>query len=134
MSDNNKIPENLRNTKEHEWVRRESDEVVVVGITDYAQHSLGDLVYVDLPDEGAEVEAGDEMLTIESAKSASEVYAPVSGRVIEVNDALDSHPENVNSSPYEDGWIAKIEMSDPDELDNILSSDGYQHFLEEEDH
>jgi glycine cleavage system H protein len=132
MIESYNIPEDLRYTKEHEWVMRESDEIVVVGITDYAQQSLGDLVYVELPDEGTEVNIGDEMVVVESAKSASEVYAPISGRIVESNDDVDSSPEFVNNSPYEDGWLVKIEMSDPDELDNLLSADGYKHFLEEE--
>jgi len=133
MPDSN-IPEDLRYTKEHEWVKRDDadHDVVIIGITDHAQNALGDIVHVEIPGVGEEYEAGDEIGVIESAKSASEVYAPLSGKVIEVNCSLDLHPEKVNEATYEDGWIVKLRMQDPDDLDHLLSSDGYRHFLEEE--
>ena len=127
------IPSNLRYTKDHEWVDRDEndDHVAVFGITDHAQAALGDIVHIELPSVGDEYDVGDEIGIIESAKSASEIYAPLKGKVIKVNHELDSHPEMVNESPYENGWIVKIRISDADELDSLLSSDGYQHFLDE---
>ena len=135
MSSDYKIPDGYRYTKDHEWVRRDenNDNVIIVGITDYAQHAMGDIVHVELPSVGDEFSKGDEAAIVESAKSASEIYAPVSGQIVKGNDNLDSHPEHINAQPYDDGWLFKIELSDPDELDLILSSDGYTHFLEEED-
>lgn len=134
MSDETFIPEGYRFSKDHEWIKRDedSDNVVIIGITDFAQSSLGDIVHVDLPETGEDFEEGDELGVIESAKSASEIYAPLSGKVIALNDGLDEHPEYINESPYDKGWIVKIEMSDPDELDNLLSPEGYKSFLEDE--
>ena len=134
MSSKTKVPDNYRYTKEHEWVQREhsNDNIIKVGITDFAQHSLGDIVHIELPSEGESFNIGDEIAVVESAKSASEIYCPVSGVIVEVNDCLDSHPERVNEAPYEEGWLVRIEMEDPDQLDDLLSVDGYSHFLEED--
>ncbi|MFZ8864413.1 MAG: glycine cleavage system protein GcvH [Rickettsiales bacterium] len=134
MGNETKIVENFRYTKEHEWLSREesNDNIVKIGITDFAQNSLGDIVHIDLPSEGDSFEVGDEIAVVESAKSASEIYCPVSGTIIEVNDCLDSHPERVNESPYEEGWLVRLEMDDPDQLDDLLSADGYSHFLDED--
>ncbi len=133
MSDYN-IPEGLRYTKEHEWIRRDekNDNNVIIGITDHAQKALGDIVHTELPDVGTKFEIDDEMGVVESAKSASEIYAPLTGTIVEVNTNLDLHPEKVNEAPYAEGWMIKLEMEDPDELDNLLSPDGYSHFLDEE--
>ncbi len=128
-----KILEDIRYSKEHEWIKRDEkdDDTVIIGITDYAQNALGDIVHVDLPTVGTDIELEDEIGVLESAKSASELYAPISGKIIALNDNLDIHPEFINDSPYDEGWIIKVKMNDPDELDELLSSDGYSHFLEE---
>lgn len=128
MSDD-QVPEGLRYTKEHEWIRMEG-EIAVVGITHYAQEALGDLVYVELPQVGSEVERDSDFAVVESVKAASEVYAPISGEVLEVNEALSDEPELINSEPYADGWIAKIKPSDKDELDECMDADKYASFLE----
>lgn len=122
-------PENYRYSKEHEWVLAENG-VATVGITDYAQQALGDVVYVELPTVGDEVEKDGEMGSIESVKAASEIYAPVGGEIIEANEALDDDPEIVNKAPHEDGWIAKIKMSNADEVDALMTAGQYQEFLE----
>ncbi len=134
MTEKNNIPDNYRFTKDHEWVIRDAqnDNIVIIGISDHAQSSMGDIVHVELPDEGEKFEVGDEVAVVESAKSASEVYAPVTGNIIEVNDHLDSHPEAINEDPYNEGWLFKIELDDPDQLDDLLSSDGYNSYLEDE--
>jgi glycine cleavage system H protein len=125
------FPEELRYTKEHEWVRDEGNGRVRIGITDYAQDSLGDVVYVDLPDLGTEVAANQPFSEVESTKSVSDVYAPVSGKIAERNPLLDDKPELVNGSPYGDGWLCVIELSDPAELDRLLDSAAYRAYLEE---
>lgn len=122
------IPENLKYTKEHEWIRVE-DGVGVVGITDHAQESLGDVVFVELPDAGKTVAQGDETCSIESSKAASSIYAPVGGTVREGNEELTADPSLVNSDPYEKGWIYKIELSNPAEVDNLLTPQQYQELL-----
>ena len=134
MTDDSKIPEDYRYTKNHEWFKRDDNdhEVFFVGITDHAQKALGDIVHVEIPSIASEFEIDDEMAVVESAKSASEVFAPISGKVVAINDALDSNPELINSSPYEDGWIVKIKILELDQIHDSLSADGYQHFLEEE--
>jgi len=118
------IPKELKYTESHEWVRVE-DGIAVVGITDHAQHELGDIVFVELPETDAEYGAGEAAATVESVKAASDIYSPLSGRVVEVNEALEGSPELVNKSPYGDGWIFKIEISDPSELDALLDADAY---------
>jgi len=122
MSD---TPSDLKYASTHEWARNEGDGTVTVGITDHAQDSLGDVVYVELPEVGTVVVAGDEAGVVESVKAASDIYAPVSGEVIAVNEALEDTPETVNDSPYEDGWFYKLKMSDPGELDNMMEADAY---------
>ncbi|GAV31367.1 glycine cleavage system H protein [Coriobacteriaceae bacterium EMTCatB1] len=125
-------PADLRYDREHEWVRLDGD-VATVGITDYAQDQLGEVVYVDLPSVGDEVVAGDSFGEIESVKSVSELFSPVSGEIIEVNDALADSPELVNSSPYEDGWMIKVRVADPDAaLDGLMTADEYEAFVSEE--
>jgi glycine cleavage system H protein len=123
------VPEELQYTKSHEWVRTE-DDTATVGITDYAQEELGDIVYVEMPEEGATFDAGDSFGTLESVKAVSDLYAPVSGEVIEVNEALDDSPEKINEDPYGDGWIVKLRVSDEGDL---LSASDYEQLLEEEE-
>ncbi len=123
------VPEELRYSSDHEWARREGDRVRI-GITDYAQDALGDVVFVQLPDVGAVVKARDAFGEIESTKSVSDIYAPVSGTVVGVNDALTSEPELVNRDPYGDGWLCEIETSDASELDGLLDAAAYQALLE----
>ncbi len=118
-------PADLRYAENHEWVRRDGD-TVKMGISDFAQDALGDVVYVELPESGASVTRGDAFSEIESTKSVSDIYAPVSGTVVRVNDALDATPELVNSDPYGEGWICEIEMSDPSELDNLKDAEAYE--------
>ena len=125
------FPEELRYTKEHEWVRDEGNGRLRIGITDYAQDSLGDVVYVDVPDLGTTVIANQPFSEVESTKSVSDVYAPVSGTVVERNPLLEEKPELVNEGPYGDGWICVIELSDPAELESLLDVVGYRAYLEE---
>ncbi|MCL4079666.1 glycine cleavage system protein GcvH [Coriobacteriia bacterium Es71-Z0120] len=125
-------PADLRYDREHEWVRLDGD-VATIGITDYAQDQLGEVVYVDLPSVGDEVVAGDSFGEIESVKSVSELFSPVSGEIVEVNDALADAPELVNSSPYEDGWMIKVRVADPAiALDGLMTADEYESFIAEE--
>ncbi len=119
---------NLRYSKEHEWVRVEGD-VVVVGISDYAQAQLGDVVFVELPEIGKQVAKNGEAAVVESVKAASEVYAPVSGEVVEVNETLGDEPEQVNGAPTGDGWFFKIRLSDPSELDGMMDEAAYLEFV-----
>ncbi|MDQ0011528.1 glycine cleavage system H protein [Luteibacter jiangsuensis] len=128
------IPGDLKFQKSHEWVRVEQDGTVTVGISDHAQVALGDLVYVELPEVGSEVTAGAGVAVVESVKAASDIYAPVSGKVIAVNDSLSDKPETINEDAYGDGWIFKLEISDKAELDTLLSPDEYAHLSENEDH
>ncbi len=128
-----KTPAELKYAPSHEWVRVDGD-VATVGITDHAQDALGDLVYVELPEVGDTVAAQDEAGVVESVKAASDIYAPVSGEIIAVNDALSDSPEIVNSDPYHDGWMYKIRMSDVAELEDLLSAEDYDAKVEAEDH
>ena len=121
-------PEDLKYSKEHEWVKAEG-KTAVIGITDYAQDSLGDVVYVEVPPIGKALKALEEFGVVESVKSVSSLYSPVSGRVVERNEALEKQPELVNDSPYDNGWIIKVEMSDPTELNGLLSAADYQKLL-----
>lgn len=125
------FPQDLKYTKEHEWVKVEGDSVTI-GITDYAQDSLGDVVYVELPQEGGSVTKNEPFGVVESVKAVSDLYSPVSGNVMEVNDAIIDSPEAVNDDPYGDAWMIKVELSSADELDDLLSADDYQSFIEEE--
>jgi glycine cleavage system H protein len=124
------FPEDLRYTKEHEWVRDEGDGRVRVGITDFAQDSLGDVVYVDVPDVGTTVTAEQAFSEVESTKSVSDVYAPVDGTVIERNTALDERPELVNDQPYGDGWLVLIQASDLLQLDALMNAAAYRALVE----
>ncbi|MCI0337571.1 MAG: glycine cleavage system protein GcvH [Acidobacteria bacterium] len=122
-------PDNLHYTKDHEWIRAEGD-AGIVGITDFAQEQLGDVVHVQLPRVGEKFSAHDTFGEVESVKTFSELYTPVSGEVVEVNEALVDSPELVNSSPYGDGWMIKIKLSDSGELDRLLSASEYEDFIE----
>ena len=121
----------LRFTKDHEWVRLDGD-LAVIGITDYAQSQLGDVVYVELPEPGHRVEQGKEAAVVESVKAASEVYAPVSGEVAEVNEALAADPAKVNANPLGEGWFMKLRLDDPKQLDGLMDEAAYQRFVEEQ--
>lgn len=127
------LPGDLLYTKEHEWLRKENDGSVTVGITDHAQSALGDLVYVELPEIDQELDAEGEMAVVESVKAASDVYAPIAGVVVEVNEELSDDPEKINADPYGDGWIVRIQPStDVDDAD-LMSPDDYQAFLDDLD-
>ena len=121
----------FRFTKDHEWVRLDGD-LAIVGITDYAQSQLGDVVYVELPEIGHRVEKGKEAAVVESVKAASEVYAPVSGEVAEINEMLTTDPATVNADPMGDGWFIKLRLDDPKELDSLMDEKGYKRFIEEQ--
>jgi glycine cleavage system H protein len=123
------VPEELQYTKTHEWVRRE-DDVATVGITDHAQDELGDVVFIELPEQGASFGAGDAFGTVESVKAVSDLYAPVGGEVVEVNEALNDSPEKINEEPYGDGWIIRLHVSEEADL---LSAGDYETLLEEEE-
>ncbi len=125
-----KVLAELKYSKEHEWVKLEGNRAYI-GITDYAQDALGDIVFVELPEEGAELEAGDVLGAVESVKAASDIYAPVSGKVVEVNEELEDAPEKINEEPYE-AWIAVLEISDSSELEDLLSAEEYEKLCEEE--
>ncbi|MCF3649478.1 glycine cleavage system protein GcvH [Synoicihabitans lomoniglobus] len=118
-------PADRKYAKSHEWVFEAGDGVVAVGISDYAQDSLGDITYVQLPNVGDALAVGEVFGVVESVKAASDLYAPVSGEVVAVNDALDSTPENVNQDPYGEGWIMKLKLADAADLDGLLDADGY---------
>jgi len=124
-------PDDLLYATSHEWARKLDDDIVEVGISDYAQESLGDVVYVELPEVGSEVSAKEECCAVESVKAASDIYAPVSGEIVAVNESLDDEPELLNESPYEGGWIFKIKAADLSELDDLLSADAYNTQVED---
>jgi len=123
------LPE-LKYSKDHEWVKVEGNRAYI-GITDHAQDALGDIVFVELPEVGEEINAGDVLSAVESVKAASDVYAPVSGKVVEVNEELEDAPEKINEEPYE-AWIAVLEISDPSEIEDLLSAEEYEKLCEEE--
>lgn len=125
------FPENLLYTKEHEWIKVEED-TALIGITDYAQRELGDIVFVELPTVGVEVEQMKRFGVVESVKTVSDLFPPVSGKVIEINSSLEAEPELINSSPYEKGWIIKLKIQDGEQLKNLLSAIDYRKFVEEE--
>jgi len=129
MSD---IPSELRYTRSHEWVRRMEDGHFEIGITDHAQDQLGDMVFVELPEVGSTVSSGDECAVVESVKAASDVYAPVTGKIVETNTALDDAPELVNQSPYADGWLYRMRPDDDDDWGELLDADAYQEMLDAE--
>ena len=121
----------FRFTRDHEWVRLDGD-LAIVGITDYAQSQLGDVVYVELPEIGRRVEQGKEAAVVESVKAASEVYAPVSGEVAQINEMLAADPARVNADPMGEGWFIKLRLDDPKELDSLMDEEGYKRFIEEQ--
>ena len=128
------IPGDLKFLKSHEWARVEGNGRVTVGISDHAQGLLGDLVYVELPGVGDTVQAGNAAAVVESVKAASDVYSPVSGTVVEVNEALTDKPETINEDAYGDGWLFVVELSEPEQLNDLLGPDDYAELLENDDH
>ena len=130
MSD---LPGYLLYTNDHEWLRREEDGSVSIGITDHAQSALGDLVYVELPEVGLDIDEAGEMAVVESVKAASDVYAPIAGSIVAVNEALADDPEKINTDPYGDGWIVRVQPSDAIDESALMSPDDYQTFLDELD-
>ncbi|MRH44698.1 glycine cleavage system protein GcvH [Aquibacillus halophilus] len=126
------LPKELRYSEEHEWVKVEGNKVRI-GITDHAQAELGDIVFVELPEEGDTLESDEPFGSVESVKTVSELYAPISGKVVEVNDELDSSPEFVNESPYEKAWMIVVEPNDPSEIDDLMTAEQYEKMIQEED-
>ncbi len=127
------VPLELKYTSDHEWLRLEDDGSVVVGVTDHAQAALGELVFVELPEAGSEVVQGDACAVVESVKAASDVYAPVTGEIMGINENLGDAPEKVNQEPYGDGWLFRMRLADPDALDELLDAEAYQALLDELD-
>ncbi|MDP8213504.1 MAG: glycine cleavage system protein GcvH [Candidatus Zapsychrus exili] len=125
------VNDNFIYTKEHEWASIE-DNIVTVGISDYAQESLGDITFVELPAKDDEIDQFGDLASVESVKAASDIFSPMSGKIVEVNNDLEVEPGLINKSPYENGWIAKIEISDPEEASNLMTADEYRKFLESE--
>ncbi|MEC5319424.1 glycine cleavage system protein GcvH [Brenneria populi subsp. brevivirga] len=130
MSD---VPAELKYTASHEWVQSEGEGVYLIGITEHAQELLGDMVFIDLPEVGTIVSAGDDCAVAESVKAASDIYAPIGGEIIEINAELENSPELVNSAPYTDGWLFRIRSSDESDLDELLDAEEYQAALDEEE-
>ncbi|MDH3633882.1 MAG: glycine cleavage system protein GcvH [Gammaproteobacteria bacterium] len=126
------VPVELKFLSSHEWVLVE-DNVATIGVSDHAQELLGDLVYVELPEQGSSIAAGDSVGVIESVKAASDIYAPISGEVIEVNDVLEGAPEKINNDPYGDGWMYKVAMEDPEEVESLLDAEAYTDVIAEEE-
>ncbi|MEJ2531216.1 MAG: glycine cleavage system protein GcvH [Halioglobus sp.] len=127
------VPTELKYASSHEWARLEEDGTITVGITDHAQEALGDVVFVELPEVGSTLAAGDEAGVVESVKAASDIYSPVGGEVVAINDRLEDEPETVNADPYSDGWFFRLQPSDSSELEALLSADDYQQRCAEED-
>ena len=125
------VPENLKYTRDHEWLRLEDDGSVTLGITDHAQQALGELVYVELPEADRELESGEACAVVESVKAASDVYSPLPGVVTAANEALADTPELVNDSPYGDGWLLRLQPTDPQALEELMDTDAYSRFLAE---
>ncbi|MDL4912865.1 MAG: glycine cleavage system protein GcvH [Enterobacterales bacterium endosymbiont of Blomia tropicalis] len=125
------VPNELKYRESHEWVRKNADGSYTVGITEHAQELLGDMVFVDLPDVGATFAAGEECAVAESVKAASDIYAPVSGEIVAVNEALGDSPETVNNDPYQEGWLFQIKASDESEFDSLLDADAYKASIDE---
>ena len=125
------IPAELRYTQSHEWVRQEDDGTVTIGVTDHAQGLLGDLVFVELPEVGSDMSAGEACCVVESVKAASDVYMPISGEILAVNEALADAPEIINDSAFDDGWLMKVQPSAEQELDNLMDADAYQEEIDE---
>jgi len=126
------LPADLKYSEEHEWTKTEADDIVVIGITDFAQSELGDIVFVELPEIGDTVEADEPFGSVESVKTVSELYAPVSGKVLEINSALNDAPEKINESPYGDGWMIKVKVDDASQLDQLWSAEKYKEIYSEE--
>ena len=126
------IPSELRYAMSHEWVRNEGDGSYTIGITEHAQELLGDMVFVELPDVGDAVSAGDDVAVAESVKAASDVYAPISGEVVAVNEELEDSPERVNADPYGDGWLLRIKATDTSEVETLLDAEGYESSIDED--
>lgn len=126
------IPSELKYATSHEWVRNEGDGTYTVGISEHAQELLGDMVFVDLPDVGDEVDAGEDCAVAESVKAASDIYAPISGEVVAINEELEDAPEQVNSDAYGDGWLFRVKASDESELVNLLDAEGYENSIDED--
>tara|TARA_B100000945_G_C20348626_1_gene581072 strand:- start:832 stop:1239 length:408 start_codon:yes stop_codon:yes gene_type:complete len=125
------VPENLHYTKEHEWVKLEEGGIITVGITDYAQNALTDIVYIELPEDlENEIGEGEEFAIVESVKSASSIFAPLSGTIIEVNEELDDAPELMNESPYKEGWIVKMKLTNQDDVSSLISPEDYKKLIE----
>ena len=129
----NELPGDLLYTKDHEWLRREDDGSVTIGITDHAHGALGDLVYVELPEVGQDVDEADEMAVVESVKAASDVYAPIGGSIVAINEELADVPEKINSDPYGDGWIVRMQPTDAFDESTLMSPDDYQQFIDDLD-
>jgi len=125
------FPAELKYANSHEWARLESDGTVVVGITDHAQDALGDIVFIELPEVGADVAAGEEVAVVESVKAASDIYSPITGEVVEVNSGLEDQPELVNGSPYEDGWLFTVKVNSEEEFSELLDAEAYKGLVEE---
>lgn len=125
-----KFPEDLKYTKEHEWIRDNGDGTITIGITDFAQSELGDIVFVELEPEGTELEEGDVFGTVEAVKTVSELFSPVTGEVLELNEDLEENPELVNTDPYDTGWMIRLSCPDPSQLDNLLSAAEYKDIAE----
>ena len=123
------IPVGIKFTADHEWVKVEDNNIAVIGISDYAQSELGDIVFVDIESDLEEITAGETFGSIEAVKTVSDLYAPVSGKVVEVNQVLEDEPELVNTDPYEEGWLIKVELSDKSQLDNLLESVAYEKLI-----
>ncbi|EGN75180.1 glycine cleavage system H protein [Idiomarina sp. A28L] len=126
------VPNELKYASSHEWIRNEGDGVYTVGITEHAQELLGDMVFVELPEVGDNVSAGDDVAVAESVKAASDIYAPIAGEILSVNEELEDSPELVNSDPYGDGWLFKIKADDESELESLLDAESYSASIEEE--
>ncbi|NKB47035.1 MAG: glycine cleavage system protein GcvH [Legionellales bacterium] len=127
------VVDDLKFSQTHEWVRLGNEQTIVVGITDHAQHLLGDIVFVELPEVGAQVQAGHELAVVESVKAAADVYSPVSGEVVEINDALTDTPAVINQDPYQEGWLCKIRITDTNEVDALLSAADYKKLVSEQE-
>ncbi|MFC0338574.1 glycine cleavage system H protein [Kushneria avicenniae] len=127
------IPSNLRYSDSHEWVQDNGDGTVTIGITDHAQQALGDVVFVELPEVGSTITTGEEFGVVESVKAASDLYAPLSGEVLGVNTLLEDAPESLNESPYDDAWLIKIRLAEPDELESLMDADGYTELVANEE-
>jgi glycine cleavage system H protein len=126
------IPDDLKYSEEHQWVQVE-DDIALIGITDFAQEQLGEIVFLELPEVGDQLQSGKPYGVVESAKTVSDLYAPVSGDVIEINDELPDSPEIINSSPYEDGWLIKVKLIDPTELDDLFDAANYEEMIDDEE-